>query len=165
MRAALAVLLVLPGAAGAASPWTDARPLAVGPVTVLTAAPRARDRVEVAVELAATYANPFDPRDVAVDATLAGPGGAAFTRPGFFMVPYTRSGGGGVPAGPGGWRVRFAPPAPGTWTLTVRATDRSGTRAGEPVRVEVAASTLPGVIRRAPGDDRYFIRETGEPFL
>ncbi len=152
-------------AAAPGSPWTDARPLAVGPVTVLTPAPGARDVVELGMPLTATFSNPFDIRDIAVEAECAGPGGTRFTQPGFFMVPFTRSGGGGSPAGPGMWRIRFMPPLPGGWTVTVRAKDRSGERAAPPVRIEVAATGAPGVIRRAAGDDRYFSYESGAPFL
>ncbi len=163
-QAFLALLLAAPGV-GAESPWRDTRPLAVGTVRVLTEDVRAGEVAELAVEIAATYDNPFDPREIAVDATVTPPAGPAWIQPGFFMVPYTRSGPGGIPSGPGGWRVRFTPSGPGTWRVTVRAKDRSGGVASAPLAVEAGASTAPGFIRRAAADARYFAFDSGEPYL
>src|ERR1044071_7467530 len=114
---ALAAFLLVDATVFADQPWADARPLAVGPVRVLTGAPRARAVVELAADIAASFANPFDVREIAVDADIAGPDGVRWTQPGFFDLPYTRSGPGGIQAGPGGWRIRFTPPAAGTWRV------------------------------------------------
>src|SRR5262245_56766925 len=39
---------------------------------------------------AAPYANPFDPDEVAVDATVTGPGGRTLRVPAFWYAPYER---------------------------------------------------------------------------
>ncbi|MEK7767396.1 MAG: DUF5060 domain-containing protein, partial [bacterium] len=154
-------------ASATSSPWTDRRPLAVSGVRVFTSFPAANRTVELRVDVAATYDNPFDPRQVAVDAEVRGPGETRFTQPAFWYVPCGRTADGtdATRSGTGEWRVRFLPPRAGRWTVTVGARDRTGTKRSAPHAVEVAPSEAPGVIGVSPRDARYFEHATGEPYF
>jgi hypothetical protein len=64
--------------------------------------------VEISFTSSVTYADPF--QDVDVTATFNGPGGKTIERPAFWDGGST-------------WKVRFAPPRTGLWTMTTSATD------------------------------------------
>ena len=86
-------------------------------------------KFEVALNLTATYANPYDYEDVRVQAVFTGPDGIPETVDGFFMQDYTVSNpqtGAIVPSGAGGFKVRFSPDQTGTWTYTLSCTNASG---------------------------------------
>lgn len=64
--------------------------------------------VEITLTSSLTYADPF--QDVDVTATFTKPGSQTITRPAFWDGGRT-------------WKVRFAPPQAGLWTMTTSATD------------------------------------------
>src|ERR1700691_5665123 len=64
--------------------------------------------VEIPLTSSVTYTDPF--QDVDVTVTFNGPGGKSITRPAFWDGGLT-------------WKVRFAPPQTGLWTMTTSATD------------------------------------------
>jgi hypothetical protein len=64
--------------------------------------------VEILLTSSVTYTDPF--KDVDVTATFNGPGNKSITRPAFWDGGLT-------------WKVRFAPPQTGLWTMTTSATD------------------------------------------
>lgn len=64
--------------------------------------------VEIVLTSTHAYTDPF--QDVDVSATFVGPGNLTITRPAFWD-------------GDLNWKVRFAPPQTGTWTMTTNATD------------------------------------------
>src|ERR1017187_3791328 len=64
--------------------------------------------VEIELTSSVTYADSF--QDVAVTATFTTPDGRTITRPAFWDGGLT-------------WKVRFAPPRTGLWTMTTSATD------------------------------------------
>ena len=160
--------------AGAALPLM----VAVKPVGGVTVR-HAYDRAEFAVDVsggAVPYANPFDPDEVTVDAVFDGPHRVEQRIPGFWYVPYRRGvpadktgfvGMVPVPGGAPGWRVRAALPSAGTWRLTVRVKDRSGTAVSDPLTVRVSASDSPGFVRRATGAGRkrYLQYDSGASFF
>jgi len=91
--------------------------------------------VELTVDLSATYGNPFDPEDIAVDAIFITPSGRKMKFPGFFYQGFkaeyeddlellSRD---GEPA----WKVRFAPVEMGSYNVSVSVRDRSGTVTSE----------------------------------
>lgn len=118
----------------------------------------------VDVDLAATYENPFDPAQVALDAAITAPGGAVMNLPGYYHRDYRAARDGGAetiePAGEPGWRVRFTPTKPGDYTVRLTARDRSGTTTAGPLTVTATPSTLPGMVRIGP-HKRYFMRDGG----
>ncbi len=126
-------------------------------------------KLELDLDLSATYDNPFDPADIDVMATFSGPGGKTVSVPGFFSQDYAWMGKEpGVrlrTSGPPGWKVRFAPPMAGAWTVKVTARDRSGEVAGKPVRFTATPATDPGFIRRVPDNPYYLQFDDGTPYF
>lgn len=64
--------------------------------------------VQITLHSTSSYQNPY--LDVDLSATFSGPDGRVMTMPGFWDGGNT-------------WRIRFAPPAPGTWQFTTSATN------------------------------------------
>ena len=78
-----------------------------------------------------TYADPFN--EIELDGLIAGPGGQTWRVPAFW-------------AGGSQWRVRFAPPVPGDYTLTTACTDTANLDLhGQTVRLQAQ----PGAGRNA----------------
>lgn len=109
--------------------------------------------VEMTVELDAVFDNPFDQREVSLDATFTGPGGDTMTLPGFWD-------------GEGSWKLRFTPAVDGVWGYSIVVTDRRGS--SPPTKGEIVAepSDHPGFIRIGSQVDpdyspRYFAYEDG----
>lgn len=167
----LLLLLVLPVAAAEElihTPYAGRAPLAIQRVDAPAGPVGQYDCVELVIALDATYDNPFDPEDVAVDARVTGPGGKTLSIPGFFYRPFDRKLENGrevlTPAGEPDWRVRFTPPAAGDYAAVVVARDRTGQVASQPVSITVQASDDPGFVRVSPRDGRYFEFDDGKPY-
>lgn len=105
------------------------------------------------------YDNPFDPDEIAIDAEFVSPDNRRVSVPAFWWAPPT-----GQPGEPG-FRVRFAPPAAGKWTMTVTARDRGGERRSEPVSLEVKPGASRGFVRRSPDSRQYFQRDDGSAYF
>jgi hypothetical protein len=165
----LLLSLTVPGTASAARSVT---------VRLLTSqAPNPFDCVEFAVDIeGATYTNPFDPEDIAVEAKFIDPKGQTLTVPAFWYAPYRRQPGSDgsigmapVPDGKPGFRLRFAPPTIGQWKMSVTAKDRMGAATSETLSFTVSLPepvTLwkQGLVRRAPGS-RYFQFDRGDSYF
>lgn len=74
------------------------------------------ERLDLAVDLDAEYENPFDQREISLDASFLAPGGETYEVPGFWDARDT-------------WRFRFTPSAVGEWAYKITATDHRGTSA------------------------------------
>ncbi|MDX2249693.1 MAG: DUF5060 domain-containing protein [Bacteroidia bacterium] len=86
------------------------------------------EKFEVAVNLTASYTNPYDYDQIRVFATFTAPGGEQKVVDGFFMKDYTLTAAGTLNAtGTEGFKVRFSPDETGNWTYVVSVTDNSGT--------------------------------------
>lgn len=124
--------------------------------------------LDVDVDLGATYDNPFDPDEVALDAEVFPPKGKSFRVPGYFDRVYIRRQVDGrellEPAGNGRWRLRLAAMSPGRHRVKVRLRDRSGTASRDFSFVATAAKS-PGFTRLSPRDRRYFETSNGKPFF
>ena len=117
--------------------------------------------------MAATFDNPFDPDDVALDAQIARPT-AHVSLPGFFDVPCRLDTGDRErvrPAGPACWRFRFTPTVAGKYQAVVRVRDRSGQAACPPVSFEAVPSKRPGFVRVAPASPLYFQFDNGRSYF
>jgi polygalacturonase len=107
------------------------------------------DLFEIAVNLTASFDNPYNSSDVALDAnfTFLGEPSLALTPlsvPGFFYTPFQQDSHGTVlPASRGApsWHVRFSPRKTGAWSCTLTARDRSGRTqyTGPPLHFTVVA--------------------------
>ena len=130
---------------------------------------RVGERVTLDVDLAATYDNPFDSDDVRIEAVVATPSRRILRVPGFLYQPFDRL---AIDAaevveaqGPPRWQVRLSFAEPGAHFVRVGAWDRTGAATSESVRIDVAPSDSPGMVRRHLTDHRYFVTERGESFF
>jgi hypothetical protein len=142
------------------TPYAQQQPLEIRRVVLPATPVRQYVCLEMNVELEATYDNPFDSSDIAVDARVTFPGGQPRSVSGFFFRPFTRKLENGreqlTPAGEPGWRIRFTPPVAGEYSVVVTVRDRTGQRQSEPVRFAATAGDDPGFVRVSPRDRRYF---------
>lgn len=144
----------------------SAEPLAIRSVTPSAAQIPVYEKLELDVDLGATYDNPYDPEDVALDAIFTSPSGRQFAVPGFFMVDQERTVQDGVeiitPRGNGSWRVRFAAMEQGryTWQLSLR--DRTGAVTGGEGSFEATAPDARGFVRVSKADPHFFAFDNGE---
>ncbi len=144
-------------------------PLALRGVEAATEAVPLHGLLELEVDLGATWDNPFDPDDVALDAEVTTASGRVYRMPGFYGVPYRRELRGEselmVPEGAAGWRVRLAATELGPLRVRLAARDRSGETSMEAGPYRVIASDAKGFLRQSPADPRYLAYESGAPFL
>lgn len=130
--------MVAPTTSAAASttdpaPVTSPVPTVVG-VEESSESVEAYDKFELVVDLDAEYDNPFDHREVALDARFTGPDGSEFLVPGFWDARDS-------------WRLRFTPPAVGEWGYQVTVIDHRGT-----------STPLEGSFDVVDGDRRGWLR-------
>jgi hypothetical protein len=123
----------------------------------------------MAIDATATYDNPFDPDDFALDAQVTLPDGRKWQVPGFFYRPFERKQAENretlSPSGDPGWRVRFAPPLPGEYSTVVILRDRTGNRESAPLHFSAEAAQTPGCVRISPRDHRYFEFDNGAAYF
>lgn len=126
-------------------------------------------KFELALDLTATYDNPFDADDVTVEAVLTSPQGKVWRIPAFLDQPFTRRLIEGKErieaAGDPVWRVRFAPATPGAWRYRISARDRSGSVSLPEAGFTVTASPQPGFVRRSTRNPLAFAFEGERPFF
>ncbi len=165
MTRPIAPLLLVLLASAACAAAESAPPTAVLSVTPDKTEAAMYERVTLAVDLAAEYENPFDSRQVALDARVYPPSGKAWTVPGFLYRPHTRRREGGrevvEPSGPPAWHIRLALVEPGEHRVVVTVKDRRGTAGSAPVTVRAAPSEAAGYARRSPEDHRYLTTDAG----
>lgn len=150
------------------APLTAGGDLAIRKVTVSAPKVAQYSKLELGVDLSATYDNPFDPEQVEVGAIFRGPDGSLTEVPGFFYQGFRRELLDGVcvltPEADAGWRVRFTPTKPGRYTFSVLARDRSGETQWRTAAFECVASRASGFVRRSR-DSRYFCFDDGFPYF
>jgi hypothetical protein len=113
-------------------------------------------QIEFAVELEAEYANPFDARQVRLEAHMTGPDGHIWTIPGFWDADI-------------GWRVRFAPPEAGEWNYQIQVSTPAGQSSPSNGSITAVESGHPGWLQVANWvnphyNPRYLAHYTGVPF-
>ena len=124
---------------------------------------------EAAIALNETFANPFDPDQIAVDVTFTSPTGRIQRVPGFWYEPFTV---GGSPdfesyssAGPAHWRVRFTPDEAGTYGYSVSAV--AGSRTALPVSgsFQATPAARQGFVRVDTRNAHYLRFDNGDPYV
>ncbi|MDB5324821.1 MAG: hypothetical protein JWM57_390 [Phycisphaerales bacterium] len=121
-----------------------------------TSVPSAYTAAEWAVDVGRTYDNPYDPKQVAVDAVFIDAAGRKLVQPAFWRTAHAN-----VPAG---FCVRFAPDKFGRWTMHVDAHDDAGKRSSTEQSFDVAVSDRPGLLRVA-NNKRYFRFDNGRSYF
>ncbi|MBK6932281.1 MAG: DUF5060 domain-containing protein [Saprospirales bacterium] len=112
-----------------ALPTLTAQPPVITAVETTTPTVEQWGKFELRITVAANWSNPYDYDDIRVSAIFTGPGGQTHQAEGFFMQDYSLNTQTGAltPAGPGGFRLRFAPDQAGAWTCQLSCTNASGT--------------------------------------
>jgi hypothetical protein len=109
---------------------------------------------EWAVAAGDAYLNPFDPDEVAVDATFTAPDGRTLTLPAFWDDrPVGR-----------GFFIRMTPDVPGAWRVTATVTDHAGTRRSAELAFAAVDGGHPGFVRVA-GNHRYLRFDSGASYF
>jgi hypothetical protein len=155
-RAAAPTLAPATPAPPAATPTPDGPPPRIGAVIVDRASLGRYERIELTVELTATFEQPFDSQEVALSASFQAPSGAAWEVPGFWD-------------GRDSWRVRFTPSEAGAWRYVARVRDRFGVAESSQGSFEVTPSDRHGWLQVASWRDsklspRYLVYHDGTPF-
>ncbi|MDH7568465.1 MAG: DUF5060 domain-containing protein [Armatimonadota bacterium] len=127
------------------------------------------EKMELRVDLSATYRNPFDPEEIDLSAEFTAPSGKKVTVPGFLYQPFQRRLDGRnerlEAAGAPEWRIRFSPTETGEYRYVVIARDRSGTVRSQPATFRALAGTRPGFVRVSKDDPYYFAFDNGSPYF
>ena len=157
MLSALA-LTGTPAQATALTPYASREPLRLAKPDLPETSPRGRT-LDIDIDAAGNYGDPFDPHQVRLDAKVTEADGRTYSVPGYLDRPFQRSLQGDKekvePAGPPRWKLRLCPEKEGT--VNVRITFSDGT--GEKVQnasFQAVASEERGFIRTDPDDRRYF---------
>ncbi len=131
------------------------------------------ERVEFSIGAPRTYRNPFDPEEVDLCVWLVTPSGEQLSIPAFWHWPYRRQRLGQgrgkddwiYPAGPPGWKARFAPSEVGTYRAIAQLRDRQGVRRSAEVQFQCTPSQRKGFLRSAAGDRRFLQFDDGTGLL
>ena len=111
------------------------------------------EKLELRIDMDATYANPYDPEQIDLRAEFTSPSGKNWNIWGF----YNPSGWSRL------WMVRFAPTEKGMWRYVVKVTDREGTARSRPGTFTVTDSPHHGFIGIGP-NRRYLGYTDGTSF-
>ncbi len=111
------------------------------------------EKFELALDLEATFTNPFDPDQVDLWAEFTSPAGKTWRIWGFYNPSQQSS----------LWMVRFAPTEKGTWQYVVKVKDKDGTAQGQSGSFITVDSSHHGFVRIAP-NQRYLMYSDGTSF-
>lgn len=111
------------------------------------------EKLELRIDLRATFQNPYDPEEVDLQAEFTSPSGKVWKIWGFYNPSSWSS----------LWMVRFTPDEIGTWRSVVRVRDREGTAESRPREFEVVSSRHRGFLEIAP-NRRYLRFNDGSSF-
>ncbi|MCF6403079.1 DUF5060 domain-containing protein [Chitinophaga filiformis] len=117
------------------------------------------DMYEAIIDLSATYTNPYDYTDIAVQAIFTSPSGVQRTVDAFWMQDYTidLSTGALTPTGTAAFRVRFTPDEQGQWSYVLSGSLQGGT----PATSAAYSFTCSGISATGKG----YIRKTNTSYL
>jgi hypothetical protein len=111
------------------------------------------EKLELRIEMHATYNNPYDPDQVDLWTEFTAPSGKLWKIWGFYNpTSYSVL-----------WMVRFAPTETGTWKYVVKVKDHEGTAESKPAQFAVTESRRPGFVGIA-ANKRYLQYSNGTPF-
>lgn len=147
----------------------DDRPLAVR-CDRLPARAERFELLTIPIELAASYDNAFDPRQINVQAVVETPSGKTEKVPAFFWQDFTPVAIGEweeilLPKRCSPWRLYYRPREIGVHKLHVLAQDKSGVRRTPDHKLEVADSKRKGFLRVSKSDPRFFEFDNGESYF
>ena len=109
------------------------------------------EKMELTVDLTASYANPFDPEDVDLWAVFTSPSSVDWHVNGFWDGTH--------------WKIRFAARDTGSWNYTVYGDDGTGQDSTNPGTFICQPSAQRGWLRLSMADPRYLQHDDGTSFL
>lgn len=112
-------------------------------------------KFEIAAFISTAYSNPFDPREITLDAEFVSPSGEKRVCPGF-LYAFARTEG-----APDEWRIRFSPDEEGTWTWILKANTPGGSVESKRRSMNCTASPQAGPIRICMENPVYFEHADG----
>ena len=108
-------------------------------------------KFEASFTLPGAAGNPFDPQENDVDAVVAGPGGVRESVPAFWDGDC--------------WRVRYAPPRVGVYSLAITRNGKNADPVGlTTARFRCVASQDSGFVRRNPKAAQSFVFDDARPY-
>lgn len=148
----------------------DSRPPKICSVAVDRRSVPLYGKLELKLDIAATYSNPFDPDEIAVDTEFTAPDKRIIRVPGFYYQDYTRELRDGkeavTPEDNPGWRVRFSPTQVGEYKAVVTVRDSTGAVThSNAISFACIKSNSPGFVRRSSADKRYFAFDNGRSYV
>ncbi len=111
------------------------------------------EKLELGVDLKATYQNPYDPDQLDLSAEFTSPSGKKWEIWGFYNLS----------SSPEHWMIRFTPTETGTWRYVVKVRDLKGIAESTPDTFDVTDSKQHGFISIA-ANRRYLQYTDGTPF-
>ncbi|MHC4581339.1 MAG: DUF5060 domain-containing protein [Planctomycetota bacterium] len=131
---------------------------AAKPPSILSVRPSARqvglyEKLELRIDLDATYTNPFDPEQIDLTVELTAPSGRKWNIWGFYNPSAWTS----------LWMARFSPVEKGTWRYVATVTDSQGKASSRAGSFTAVDSSHHGFIRIAP-NRRYLKHDDGTSF-
>ncbi len=111
------------------------------------------EKLELRIDLRATFENPYDPDQVDLWAEFTAPSGKVWKIWGF----YNPSSWAAL------WMVRFSPDEAGVWRMVLKVRDREGETAGKPQEFTVVDGRHHGFVGPA-SNNRYLRYSDGSPF-
>lgn len=109
------------------------------------------ERLEITIELTATFSNPYNYDQIELKGIFTSPLGRIDTVDGFYYQAYTRS---GPPENltaqnPPVWKIRFTPREIGGWSFSILCRDINGTTSSTHTNFDCISSSNPGFVRTA----------------
>ncbi|MBE0638312.1 MAG: PKD domain-containing protein [Bacteroidales bacterium] len=127
-----------------------------------TSVPR-YEKLELTVNLTATFNSPYDFDQVNLQCTFTSPTGKVFVVDGFYYQDFTMTQPNVlVPNGQPDWRIRFAPNETGTWSYLVKLTDTQGSTTHISQQFSCTNSSHKGFVKR---DGDHLLYDNGNRFL
>lgn len=115
------------------------------------AQPSVHEVANFTIALNRTFANPFDPEEVAVDGTFTSADGTRIVLPAFWNGS--------------SFQLRFCPTKPGIWRLQTSIRTPSETETAETETFRVRPSSREGFMRVSSANPRYFELDSGRTFV
>lgn len=127
------------------------------------------EKFEAEITLSGTYINPFDPDEIEVEARFGGPDGKTLVVPGFYYQEYQRTLANNQEklykyAEPG-WRIRFTPIIPGTYSYSIRIKTPAGMTRSSSQEFTVQPSREKGFVRTSSVYPYYLQFDNRTPYF
>lgn len=173
MHKGLSVLIAMVVYAMMLSPMVSgdqARPIAIRHVSLSERSVPRFGKLEINVDLSATYENPFDPDQIDVGADFYAPSGKTVHVFGFLWQDYAKNENSAnedvlAPSGLPHWKIRFAPTQIGQWSTIVYARDSTGLVRSQRVGFKVLPSADSGFVGVSRNNHRVLSLADGTPLF